>query len=313
MNKFLKDLENALKKLNVSTNEINEIIADHEEMLNQALAEGLSEEELSEKFGDPKKLAQDLSVDAKKEKGGNKMYELVESLAVLDELISVEVKLVSEDVEILPSESGAIEIYYKDVEKPEDYEYSLEGGAFLFKRKSEVGIKIFRRRNKGKIRILLPETALESYNVKIVSGDVVSENVKTKRFVMHSTSGDGSLKNIDTELVEIHTVSGDFELDHFTATLFKANSVSGDFEINNLKVQENLDLNTVSGDFKVKDVEGTIVDLKTVSGDFDGKEVYVEKVNLNSVSGDIKIRNEDSLRPIEIGRKKSLSGKISIK
>ena len=66
MKKFLKDLENELKKMKINSNEIKEILADHEEMMNEALKEGLSEEELATKFGNPAKLAQDLFEDLEK-------------------------------------------------------------------------------------------------------------------------------------------------------------------------------------------------------------------------------------------------------
>jgi len=46
-------LEKELKKLKISSSEIAEILRDHTEIIESALSEGVSEEELSLKFGNP--------------------------------------------------------------------------------------------------------------------------------------------------------------------------------------------------------------------------------------------------------------------
>ena len=61
MKKFLKDLETELRKNKLSGAEIKEILADHEEMIQSAKNEGLTDEELEAKFGNPKKVAEELS------------------------------------------------------------------------------------------------------------------------------------------------------------------------------------------------------------------------------------------------------------
>jgi hypothetical protein len=312
MNRFLKDLEIALKKCNVSTDEINEIIADHREMMDQAIADGLTEEELTQKFGDPEKLAQDLSIDAEKSgKGEKNMFELITSLQVLSDIHTVQVQLVSEDVELLPTNGEAIEIYYKNINDPENYLYTVEDGVFTFKRiKNKT--RLFISKKSGTIRILLPEMALNSYKVQTVSGDVTIEKVDTKEFQVKSTSGDADIKNIKAELVNLNTVSGDFKIDTLIGSMLNVSAVSGDYEVTNVEIVENIELSTVSGDFELNNVSAKNADLSTVSGDLNGNEFYVEKVNLKSVSGDIRISNQDLLRPIQVGTKKTLSGDITI-
>ena len=54
---FLQNLEDELKKNNLNEEEINDIIADHSEMIESAISEGLSDEDLEQKFGNPKDLA----------------------------------------------------------------------------------------------------------------------------------------------------------------------------------------------------------------------------------------------------------------
>jgi DUF4097 and DUF4098 domain-containing protein YvlB len=312
MNRFLKDLEIALKKHKVSLSEINEIIADHREMMDQAIADGLSEEELTLKFGDPEKLARDLSMDAEKaDKGEKRMFELITSLEIISEINKVHVQVVSEDLELLPSDGETIEIYYKNISEPENYTYTVEDGVFTFKRINNK-TRLFISKKSGTIRILLPEMALNKYSVQTVSGDIIIEKVQTKEFQIKSTSGDAKINDVHSETINLNTVSGDFAIENLIGNQLKVSAVSGDYEVKNVKITDDLDFGTVSGDFELNNVTGKIAILNTVSGDLTGKEFYVEKVNLKSVSGDITIENEDKLRPIEVGTKKSLSGHIRI-
>lgn len=66
MNKFLKDLEKELKILNVNPSEIKEILEDHKEMMEAAKQEGLNDDELNLKFGDPAKIASEIHNDSEK-------------------------------------------------------------------------------------------------------------------------------------------------------------------------------------------------------------------------------------------------------
>ena len=68
MNKFLKDLEKELKKMKMSSKNIEEILNDHKEMMAEAVNEGLTDAELYEKFGNPEILARDLYEDEKEVK-----------------------------------------------------------------------------------------------------------------------------------------------------------------------------------------------------------------------------------------------------
>jgi len=61
MKKFLENLRTELKKKHINEGEIEEILRDHEEMIDEALAEGLSEEDITKKFGNPEQVAADIS------------------------------------------------------------------------------------------------------------------------------------------------------------------------------------------------------------------------------------------------------------
>jgi len=323
MKKFLKDLENELKKMKINDKEIKEILADHEEMMKEALNEGLSEEELTSKFGNPAKLAKELLESANEvnpdlneyveegQFGTIKGYKLYKTFQV-SELKEINVKLISEDFELYPFDGDQIEVHFKKVTKPEKYEISLEKGIFELKRKK--GINVFSiKSDDGDIVVRYPKlNKLDKYTVETVSGDCLVKGVDTDSFKLKSISGDFEVTGVVAGKSELSTVSGDFELLDMKLEEVSISAVSGDFEAKDIKVAGDIQLNTVSGDFEFYNVTGNSASLSSVSGDIVGKEFYVESVDLKSVSGDIEIENEDKTRPINVGRKKSLSGDIKI-
>jgi len=324
MKKFLKDLENELKNLKINSNEIKEILADHEEMMEEALKEGLSEEELVTKFGNPSKLAKDLYEDSKNvhtnlnqyveegEFAGIEGYELYKSFEV-EELKEITVKLVSEDISVYPYDGNQIEVLIKEVSEPEKFEITFESGSFKIIRKSSKLFISFSKKSSGQIIVRYPKLAkLEDYHVETVSGDCVIKGIDTTTLKVKSTSGDFNVQGVNAEKGELSTVSGDFVMVDMEFETVSMSSVSGDCNVKDLKVVNEISVNTVSGDFQFRNTYAKNASLSSVSGDINGQEFYVDTVDLKSVSGDINITNHDKTKPIAVGRKRTISGDLNI-
>lgn len=325
MKKYLKDLEAELKKFKISKEEIAEILADHKEMLTEATNEGLTDEELVEKFGDPERIAKALYEDVFEERvskktdvvyGTDKLeeYELVNSFNVLENLTDVAIALVSEDVIYFPYDGESIEVYVKGRFNPEDYEISFNDGLFTLKNtKQSKGFNFFGRKTPD-FGVRVPKTDLATFKLNIVSGDAELADVNAGMIEWRSVSGDIEAKSIKTASnLVISVVSGDAEIKSLQAVGLAISMVSGDLELKQGMIDESLDINTVSGDVEVKDLKVSDIDFHSVSGDFDGVEVYCNTVALKSVSGDLEIRNQNKDHKIEVVKKKSLSGKVTIK
>lgn len=323
MKKFLNDLQKELKKLRMSDQEIEEILADHREMIEEALQQGLTEEELNTKFGDPAKLAQEMHADTQKVRVNMneyvqntsyqpiKDYSLLKALPALD-FNEVQVKLISEDLVMYPYDGESIEVHYKKHIKEENYEVTLENGVFTLKRNSK-RTGLFERESTPDFVVRYPNKGqLNTYSVEVVSGDSELQGVNAKVVRLKSTSGDFEIQGLIAEDVDFATVSGDYEVQNAQANEVKMGAVSGDYECKNFEIKGFLDMNTVSGDFEFFNMSANEANFKTVSGDLDANEFYVNSIDLKSVSGDITIHNQDKTRPITVGKKKSLSGDINI-
>lgn len=324
MKKYLKNLEAELKKLKISDQEIAEILADHKEMINAAQEDGLTDDELELKFGNPEQIAKELKndnfqsglndrVEPVAGEGELKDYTLFKAFPVNEGVQKVSVNLVSEDVVYFPYDGQSIQVFAKKLKDPEKYIAEFTNGEFVLKKRKGNEINIFGRRSTPDFGIMMPfEQYFEVFSINTVSGDFLIDQVNSKEFNLKTTSGDFELSNIKVEDAKLNTVSGDFEVTGFSSNTLDISLVSGDCEMENVKINGDVSVNTVSGDFELNNFVAENISFRTVSGDLEGREVYPKTMELKSVSGDIEIYNSNKSHHIEILSKKSLSGDVTI-
>jgi len=324
MKKFIEDLKQELNKLKISEHEINEILSDHEEMIEEAKRDGLNEEELNIKFGEPKKVARELYQDLLKTQGNDnigtketdyKGFELYKTFPILDDVEEINIVLVNEDIVYIPSEQESIEVYAKNLRKEENYNIEYEEGKFTLERlHSKKMIQLFKNSSHTEFIVKVPLIELKQFNITVISGDFEVNGVTTLECKIKSTSGDGELHNIlVNETLSINTVSGDMELVKVSANNMEIALVSGDAEIEETQITNELHINTVSGDADIKNSSADLINFRSVSGDFEGKEVYANRVQVKTVSGDFDIENSEKDHEIIVVSKKTVSGDVTIK
>lgn len=328
MNKFMKDLETELRKLNVSPDEIKEILEDHKEMIEAAKEEGLNDDEMNIKFGNPERIAKEIKIDLGSEKTKNKL-DKVESLAVYDiseytfiksfYLISglneIEISFISSDIILCEHEGSDIQVYHIGIEDLEKFEVDLSDDKFTLKRKRNI---MFGNINKhhgkgGKFLVLLPkDLKIKKFDSHTVSGDVTYNGLDVDSFKLKSTSGDINISNVALVSTKLSIVNGDINIHGLTTSSLDISLVNGDTILNKVIVDKDIYVNSVSGIIELKEVECKAASFKTVSGDMNGRNFYVNAITLTSVSGNIRIKNDDTSREIKVVSKKTLSGDINI-
>lgn len=328
MKNYLKNLEKELKKLKISDKEIQEIINDHLEMLEEAKQDGVSDEELEQKFGTPDSVASQIFKDNFESKFNEdvdsvvgteelKDYELFKAFPVNQDLSKFSVSLISEDFMFLPYDGASIEVFALKLKKPENYEISLENNEFVLKRLSSKGFKlnVFGSESTPDFGIRVPmELNIEEFVLKTISGDSVLDKVNATSINVKTTSGDLEASNLSAvKGIRLTAVSGDFEVSGLKCETLDLSVVSGDLELEQATIQKGFEINTVSGDVECKTLTCEHLGLRTVSGDFEGEEVYPESISIKSVSGDIEISNTNHDKEIVVTSKKTLSGDVVIR
>jgi hypothetical protein len=318
MKRFIEDLRQELKKRHVANKTIEDIIADHEEMIRVAQEEGMSESEIIKKFGDPKKLAEELAQDIEPEESTEQEtvseddFTLFRTYPVEEDFVKFQFNLVSDDMTVKPSSDNQIKVYYKKIKNIRNYEIEFKHQELTIKAPKYIGFVFNLSRGDGAFIVEVPKDLLISkYAQSSVNADVTLVEQHVKIFDLNSTNGDITVIKSKLGQTKWNTVSGDVNITESTIDEVIATHVSGDLFIKDTVTFHDLKINTVSGDIKIENSVCNHLDLSTVSGDANGKEFYPRSVELRSVSGDIRIKNHEN-KPIEIIRKKSLSGSIVI-
>ena len=287
MKKYLKDLEAELKKLKISKEDIAEILEDHKEMLNEATAEGVSDDEIALKFGDPEKLAKELYKDVLAEKMTKKIepvfgtenlkdYELINSFPTIEDLKSVNISLISEDLIYFPHEGESIEVYVIGKYREEDYTINFKEGTFNLLKSKRGSSGIFFSKKTPDFGVRVPTGQLEQFKLNLISGDAELDEINANTMKLKTVSGDIEATNLtSSNNIEVSVVSGDVELQSVVAQGLEMTMVSGDLELRQANFDESIYVNTVSGDVECKDVKVSEIQFKTVSGDFEGEEVVL--------------------------------------
>jgi hypothetical protein len=325
MKKFIEDLRSELKNKKMSSSTIDDIIKDHEEMIAAAKEEGMSEAEIIKKFGDPKKLAEELAYDMtdsetetenefeKEEASPNETgFVLYQSYLPEEDFVKFLFNLVSDDMTVKPSEDQYIKVYYKKIRNISKYEIEFKHQELTIKAPKYVGFVLNLSRGDGSFLVEIPKhLTVSNYKQSSVNADITLQDQNIKIFDLNSTNGDIIVKSSKLGQTKWNTVNGDVNISESTIDEVIATHVSGDLLVKDTVILHDLKIHTVSGDIKVENSVCNHLDLSTVSGDVHGKEFYPRSVELRSVSGDIRIKNHEN-KPIEIIRKKSLSGTIVI-
>ncbi|MCF7924665.1 MAG: DUF4097 family beta strand repeat-containing protein [Candidatus Izimaplasma sp.] len=309
---FLENLKKELNKYNFSTEEINEIINDHEEMIQSALDDGLDENKINEKLGDPEKIAKELSADANEPKSSSVSLELLKTLET-DTIKKINIDLLEEDLTFELGDGDNLEIYGKKI-KMNDYDIEVVDSVLNLSRKKEKSSISFSFKSSSKeFLIKFPKGfETESFELKTKSSDVEINDLTTNNLDIKNISGDIEIDKLNTNTFNIKNISGDIELSSSNINNLSTSNVSGDIEIRNCDIKNSLKINSVSGDVEIENSQTKDLYYNSVSGDLETKEYYPENATLKSVTGDIEFKNKDKSKNINIISKKSLKGDINL-
>lgn len=249
--------------------------------------------------------------------------------ATFDEVDTLEIKDVSNDVRLVKSDNDEVKVTYGMSENFGYYLKQIDGTLIVeyddFREWYEF-IGIFSLRQQDLI-VEVPEKTIEKLSVKTVSGNIRATEILASETVLESTSGNieaggnvgkfsasavsGDIKlnsNTVAESVKVSTTSGELSLSGVSAEDAKISSTSGDVELKNANLTS-VDVNTMSGEIDFNNVVCSgDMDIDTTSGDIDLEKVDAENYTVNSTSGEIDAK----ILSDKIYNVSSVSGSIDV-
>lgn len=311
MNKYLEDLKTELKKQKLSQAAIDEIIKDHEEMIQNALEDGLEESQLSEKFGAPSQIAEELSKLEKKETSDESLR-LFQSHEI-KQAFKINTKIVNDDITYKPSKSNDLQIFTNDSEM-KGHHITFEDDVLTIhsKESSSMGIfNIFTSSKKKTIVVEIPTAQGQRIYHKGVNGPIKLENLTIESVDINTVNGPLTINDATISHATLHTVNGKIHVNALQGKQLHTSQVNGNQSLETIDIEDDITINTVSGNSTINQLSAHRLHLKSVSGRIDGTEVYPKICQLKSVSGSILIENKKAT-DIDIEKKKSGSGTVKI-
>jgi len=321
MKNFIEDLKKELSKRNIAPDAIEDIMNDHEDMIKEALEDGLNEEDLVKRFGTPEHIAETLAseeeiVEEKNSQDEEKEVEKDQTFAYdLDQNeISIQIELTNEDIAIKSSEKAKLIVDIHNADNLKDYVVEFHDHTLNITRKKQNKMFSYftsKAKNTNIVIYVPKDIVIKSLIDKHTNGDLKLKQLKTRHISLNLVNGDIDMDEIISEGLKFHIVNGDIELNKVKANTLYSSQVSGDLEITNSVIDGDLEVRTVSGDIELEEVTCDMFEVDSVSGDIDGKEFYPKMIRFKSISGDLNIKNKEK-KEIKIIKKSTLSGGINI-
>ena len=180
------------------------------------------------------------------------------------EISSMEVHLVSDDLNIIPTTKGDITVHlYGEVSTnvkrnlPELVAYKTGDKLYIEVssiRDIFIGVNIRRTT----VDIYIPEIMLEKMDIRVVSGDIKIEDLDAAELIISSTSGDIKVEKAVSDKIRVGSTSGDVVIEDYTGTVDVSNT-SGDVSLILGRDNEDIYAKTVSGDVFIE--QDTVSDM----------------------------------------------------
>lgn len=322
MEHYLNALRDALKKQKMATLEIEDIVADHREMIEEAITNGLQPEAIESMFGQVDTLAASLASESQSAESAKKADSKQKQSTQYAKTFSpkspyhVQIKLTIDDLTVVKSKDAAIHLTADSDWREKDYLITFEKDTLtLFAPKASPSFLRFFTGGTSKaihFTLALPDTSVcASFTAETISADIGLLKTTAETLKLKTISGDIISRDCTANVLAFNTVSGTIESTQLEAESASISLISGDSHLSQLTLGNTLSIETVSGDLKVEGGATKTLLVRTVSGDFSATDFYPEKVSLRSVSGDVFLKNSRKT-DIDIVAKKTVSGAIKI-
>jgi lia operon protein LiaG len=223
------------------------------------------------------------------------------------EISSIEVNLVSDDLNIIPTTKGDITVhFYGEVSTnvkrnlPELVAYKTGDKLYVEVDQSMdifIGINIRRTT----VDIYIPRIMLEEMDINVVSGDIDISGLQADELVIGSTSGDMKLEKIGSEKIRLGSTSGDVVVKDYTGDIDVSNT-SGDVSLISGTENEDIFVKSISGNILIEQEGVSDMDIQVTSGNIrislpEDSEFYLDASTLSGeIEHDFDLKIESSSR-----------------
>jgi hypothetical protein len=311
MKTFLNALKNELLLTGFKSREVEDILNDYEEMISQAIRQGLSEDAIEDTFGTVKQIVLEIKSDHQP-KHLEDIGEEVHTYNI-DEIKDIDIDLVNEDIKLLTHQESYFKITYDGILDKNHILVDVINQTLTIKNKKKYhGLK--KERNKVSFYIYIPkQVRLNQVAVGSINGEISVLNITGNQLKAYSVNGLTKLAENEFLELKFDGVNSKTWIQKNFSDVLNTKTVSGKLTIEENDTNETLSISTVSAHVQLSQTMPQQLKVNTVSGHITCVEVYPDQTSLNTVSGNITFENKDKTKIIQIDHKRSITGKIIIK
>ncbi len=311
MQTFLNALKNKLLLSGFNQNEVDAIVVDYQEMIDQAIKQGLKEEAIEDTFGSVEQIV----IEIKQNSTTKAVEDIGQLISRYDKKLiqNIDVDLVNEDVKVMTHEEAYFKLTYDGILDHNFVSVNVSNETLVIKNnKKYQGLK--KERHKLSFYLYIPkDVRLNQVAVGSINGELNLQQINGNQLKVYNVNGLSKLSHNEFLDIKFDGVNAKcFIKNNFSDTL-NAKTVSGNLEINENDTTETLSVTTVSAKIDIQNTMIQHLKVNTVSGHIYCKEVYPEKLNFNTISGNIIFDNNDKTKELMIDNKRSISGKVIMK
>lgn len=289
----------------------------YEELLSDAVEDGLTEEQAVASLGDLRELIDRIREDVPgrvpavsadepraqatfREENGMHIYD------VPDGVRRITLENEEDDVRLFPSEDGRCRLEIPVTEETQEHVSYSDGMLHAavdgpsakkssFKLQIHWRAKDLRFSRGDAMRLYLPRGEYDALFVRTRSGDIeIPAGFSFGEIAAQTISGDMSCSSPAGRL-RAETVSGDAEIFRCTPGAVEIQTSSGDISLWDLGLKEDLTVRSASGDVKLESVAARSARIKTAGGDLRADDLTVlDLAQIETASGDVSLEGFDA-------------------
>ena len=300
LNNYLERLNKVLSVL--EPEERNNIMDFVEEMINDRIEIGQSEQEILESLGEPEEFAKNFIGNEEFKKIENRTTQLIDKHLEFENVQKLDIESISYSYVIQSTTGNKLTV---------DYEDSADSSLNITMRNGTLSIEqdpmnqfdfsnMFRKWSERKnifssstVTISIPESYNCSLDIENVSGKIEINGIASGKTYIENVSGKITITNTFVEKLDCETVSGSIDISQFSsASTIDIESVSGSIKLQDINC-DHITIESVSGSVNTS-ILGNYEDYNIeIEGLFNNKTIDNnghKSLNIETVSGSINYK-----------------------
>lgn len=204
-----------------------------------------------------------------------------------DGIVNFNLDLPNTSLEIMSTQEKSVKVECISYGKNKYY-INQNGDNVVVKKKKRFSIF---NKDKGKVKILVPEEVLSTYDAEMSNGSVKISNINIQDIDVEASNGNVNIENLNVKNdIQIDSSNGKINAKNLVANDIEFDSSNGEIVLENVKGNY-INIDTSNARISVNECIGDKIELDTSNAQIKAIECYAKEVILDTSNGDVTLEN----------------------